>query len=82
MRRDLSPLRAADEAMAELKLLTARRTDLVCDRTRASHRLRGLPAGIFPSLERELNLANLGPLILLTGYQIPGAIRRLGAGPP
>ncbi|MFD9286376.1 IS110 family transposase [Streptomyces mirabilis] len=80
MRRDLSPLRAADEAMAELKLLTARRTDLVCDRTRASNRLRGLLASIFPALERELNLANRGPLILLTGYQTPGAIRRLGAG--
>ncbi|WP_162625213.1 IS110 family transposase [Streptomyces cadmiisoli] len=76
MRRDLSPLRAADEAMAELKFLTARRTDLVCDRTRASNRLRGLLAGIFPALERELNLANLGPL---TGYQPPGTIRRLGA---
>ncbi|MGP4011415.1 hypothetical protein [Streptomyces sp. 4N124] len=54
--------------MAELKLLTARRTDLVCDRTCASNRLRGLLAGIFPALERELNLANMGPLVLLTGY--------------
>ncbi|MGW2426140.1 IS110 family transposase [Streptomyces sp. NPDC001709] len=79
MRRDLSPLRAENEAMAELKLLTARRTDLVCDRTRANNRLRGLLAGIFPALERELNLANRGPLILLTGYQTPSAIRRLGA---
>ncbi|MEU6325324.1 IS110 family transposase [Streptomyces sp. NPDC047009] len=77
--RDLSPLRAADEAMAEPKLLTARRTDLVCDRTRASNRLRGLLAGIFPALERELNLAAMEPLILLTGYQTPGVIRRLGA---
>lgn len=79
MRRDLSSLRIEDEAMVELKLLTARRTDLVCDRTRASNRLRGLLAGIFPALERELNLTNMGPLILLTGFQTSGAIRRLGA---
>ncbi|MGI5143438.1 MULTISPECIES: IS110 family transposase [unclassified Streptomyces] len=77
--RDLSPLRAADEAMAEPKLLTARRTDLVCDHTRASNCLRGLLTGIFPALERELHLAAMEPLILLTGYQTPGAIRRLGA---
>jgi transposase len=34
MRRDLQPLRPGDELTAELKLLTARRADLVADRTR------------------------------------------------
>ncbi|MGW9030280.1 hypothetical protein ACWGQ5_40580 [Streptomyces sp. NPDC055722] len=50
MRRDLSPLRAADEAMAEPKLRTAGRTDLVCDRTRASNRCAACwPASSPPS---------------------------------
>ncbi|MFE2283773.1 hypothetical protein ACFXDJ_06335 [Streptomyces sp. NPDC059443] len=47
--------------------------------TRTINRLRAQLSGIFPSLERALDLTNKGPLTLLTGYQIPGAIRRLGA---
>lgn len=78
MRRDLNPLRPSDEATAELKLFTARRTDLVADRTRAINRLRGALTGIFPGLERALDLTNTGPLVLLTGYQTPAAIRRIG----
>ncbi|MEV7928556.1 IS110 family transposase [Kitasatospora sp. NPDC088779] len=77
MRRDLNPVRPADDISAELKLLTARRTDLVCDRTRAINRLRGQLTGFFPSLERALDLGNAGPLVLLTGYQTAAAIRRL-----
>jgi transposase len=79
MRRDLQPLRPGDESTAELKILTERRKDLSCDRTRAINRLRGLLTGIFPALERELGLTSAGPLILLTGYQAPAAIRRIGA---
>ncbi|MER6161475.1 IS110 family transposase [Streptomyces sp. NPDC001868] len=79
MRRDLNPLRPGDEATVELKLFTARRTDLVCDRTRAVNRLRGALTGIFPALERALEVTNTGPLMLLTGYQTPTAIRRMGA---
>lgn len=33
---------------------------------------------IFPGLEREFDLSNVGPLLLLTGYQTPAAIRRAG----
>ncbi|MFF2468426.1 IS110 family RNA-guided transposase [Streptomyces mirabilis] len=79
MRRDLQPIRPGDEAIIELRLLTGRRADLVCDRTRAVNRLRGLLTGIFPAFERALDLGNHGPLVLLTGYQTPAAIRRLGA---
>lgn len=61
-----------------LKILTGRR-DLADDRTRAVDRLRGHLTGIFPGLERELDLGNVGPLVLLTGYQTPAAIRRAGA---
>ncbi|WP_181647246.1 IS110 family transposase [Streptomyces sp. WAC00263] len=79
MRHDLNPLRTRDEATVELKLFTARRTDLVCDRTRVVNRLRGTLTAIFPALERALELTNAGPLVLLTGYQAPAAIRRAGA---
>jgi transposase len=79
MRRDLQPLRPGDELTAELKLLTARRADLVADRTRAISRLRELLTSIFPALERALGeLRAAGPLTLLTGFQTPAAIREAG----
>ncbi|MFE1437159.1 IS110 family transposase [Streptomyces sp. NPDC058739] len=78
VRRDLMPLRPGDELVTELKVLTGRRRDLSDDKTRAINRLRGHLTSIFPGLERELDLGNAGPLILLTGYQTPAAIRRTG----
>jgi len=78
MRRDLHPLRPGDELAAELKLLTAHRSDLVADRTRAISRLRELLTSIFPALERALDLTTAGPLTLLTGYQTPAAVRAAG----
>jgi transposase len=78
MRRDLQPLRPGGELTAELKLLTARRADLVADRTRLINRLRGLLTSIFPALERALDLTTAGPLVLLAGFQAPAAIREAG----
>ncbi len=78
MRRDLRPIRPGDEAAIELKLLTGRRADLVEDRTRVVNRLRDTLTGMFPALERALDVTNTGPLRLLTGYQTPAAIRRTG----
>lgn len=79
IRRDLHPLRPGDETVTDLKILTGRRMDLVADRTRTVNRLRAQLTGIFPGLERVLDLTNTGPLTLLTGYQTPAALRRLGA---
>ncbi|MFE5947084.1 IS110 family transposase [Streptomyces sp. NPDC056480] len=76
IRRDLHPLRPSDETVIDLKILTGRRIDLVADRTRTVNRLRAQLTGIFPGLERALDLTNKGPL---TGYQTPAAVRRLGA---
>ncbi|MFF3489634.1 IS110 family transposase [Streptomyces sp. NPDC002701] len=78
IRRDLHPLRIGDETVTDLRILTGRRMDLVADRTRTVNRLRAQLSGIFPGLERALDLTNTGPLMLLTGYQTPAAIRRTG----
>ncbi|WP_035841563.1 IS110 family RNA-guided transposase [Kitasatospora azatica] len=79
IRRDPQPLRPGDELITELKVLTGHRRDLVDDRTRTVNRLRGHLTGIFPALERALDLTNAGPLVLLAGYQTPAALRRTGA---
>ncbi|MFI5877351.1 IS110 family transposase [Streptomyces sp. NPDC051445] len=78
VRRDLHPVRTSDDSITALKLLTGRRMDLIADRTRTINRLRAHLTGIFPGLERALDLTNAGPLTLLTGYQTPAALRRLG----
>jgi transposase len=79
MRNDLGALRPGDEMAVDLKILVRRRTDLVNDRTRQINRLREQLLEICPALERALNLTNKGPVLLLTGYQTPAAIRRGGA---
>ncbi len=78
MRRDLTVLLPDDEHAIELRALTSRRTGLNADRTRRVNRLRGQLTDILPALERALDLGNVGPLILLTGYQTPAALRRTG----
>jgi transposase len=78
MRRDLQPIRPGDEATIELGLLTSHRIDLVADRTRTINRLRSELTSMFPALERALELTNAGPLLLLSGYQTPAALRRIG----
>ena len=81
MRRDLRELHVLDEDIAQLQLLSSYRADLAADRTRSINRLRALLAGIFPALERVLDFTNRGPLILISGFQTPTAIRQLGAAP-
>lgn len=80
MRRDLQPLRPGDDIAVELQILTARRTDLVADRTRAINRLRAQLLEYFPALERAFDYStSKAALILLTGYQTPDGLRRIGA---
>ncbi|MFI5759272.1 IS110 family transposase [Streptomyces sp. NPDC051569] len=78
MRRDLQSIRPDDDATIEMRLHTSHRIDLVADRTRTINRLRGTVLSMFPALERALELTNAGPLVLLTGYQTPAALRRIG----
>ena len=78
MRRDLTVLRGDEELIVELRMLVARRQDLRSDRTRVINRLHGQLLAISPALERALDLTNHGPMVLLTGFQTPAALR--GAG--
>jgi transposase len=78
MRRDLAVLRGDEELIVELRLLVARRQDLRSDRTRMVNRLHGQLLAISPALERALDLTNHGPLVLLTGFQTPAALRAAG----
>jgi transposase len=79
MRRDLQPLRPGDEIAVDLRILTARRTDLVADRTRAINRLRAQLLEYFPALERAFDYSHSkAALILLSGYQTPDGLRRAG----
>ena len=79
MRTDLQPVRGGDQISTDLRLLTARRTDLVYDRVRAINRLRATMLEYFPALEAAFDYSKKAPLILLSGYQTPEAIRRIGA---
>src|SRR5215472_2560211 len=79
MRTDLQPVRTGDQISSDLRLLTARRTDLVYDRVRAINPLRALMLEYFPALEAAFDYSKKAPLILVSGYQTPAAIRRIGA---
>ena len=80
MRHDLQPLRPGEEIAVDLRILTARRIDLVADRTRAINRLRAGLLEYFPALERAFDYSHSkAALILLTGYQTPDGLRRAGA---
>jgi transposase len=78
MRSDLSELGAGEQELAELRLLLARRRDLIIDQGRTITRLREALLSLFPALERALDLNSKGPLILLTHYQTPAQLRRAG----
>ncbi|QIZ01332.1 IS110 family transposase [Streptomyces sp. S1D4-11] len=79
MRRDLHTLAVGDEIAVDLRILTARRYDLAADRTRAINRLRAQLLEYFPALERAFDYStSKASLMLLTGYQTPAALRRVG----
>lgn len=78
-RRDLSRVDVPADLVAELGLLVAHRADLVADRVRMINRLRDVLTGYFPALERAFDYSRCkAALMLLTRYQTPAAIRRLG----
>ena len=78
MRHDLATFGVKDDLLVSLRMLVERRKDLVADRTRSITRLRSVLITVFPGLERALKRNNKGPLVLLTHYQTPEAMRRAG----
>jgi len=79
MRPDLGELQPAEEELAELQLLLARRRDLISDQNRLVTRLRETLVSLFPALERALDVnSSKGSLTLLIHYQTPAQLRRAG----
>jgi transposase len=79
MRRDLQVMRRGDEIAVDLRILTSRRLDLAADRTRAINRMRAQMLEYFPALERAFDYkTSKASLVLLTGYQTPASLRRIG----
>lgn len=77
-RRDFSVLSPSSDVLASLEVLTSHRRDLVQDQTRAITRLRAALLGVFPGLERALDLKHTGPLVLVRRYRTPAEVKRAG----
>ncbi|TDD77931.1 IS110 family transposase [Actinomadura darangshiensis] len=78
MRDDLRQVAATREEDVELRLLTARRAELVEDASRRANRLRALLNAIHPGLERHVEVTGKTWLHLLTRYVTPAEIRAAG----
>lgn len=79
IRTDLHALTERDQVSVELRLLTARRLDLIHDRVRTIHRLRATLLEYFPALEAAFDYSKRQTaLLLLTKYATPQALRRIG----
>ncbi|MCU7731205.1 IS110 family transposase [Actinoplanes sp. KI2] len=79
LRHDLTPISEPDALVVELRVLTARREDLMGDWVRGVNRLRDLLASIFPALEAAFDYSTRSALVLLTRFQTPAGIRAAGA---
>ena len=77
-RRDLRPIEPLGELDAEIRLLVARRRELVGDQTRRINRLRDLLASIHPGLERVVDPTTKAGQQLLSRYVTPTEIRHAG----
>jgi transposase len=77
-RSDLRPIEPLSELDVEIRLLVARRRDLVQAQTQRLSRLHDLLVSIFPGLERVLDLTTKGPLHLLSRYVTPAELRHAG----
>jgi transposase len=78
-RPELRPVDPPEPLDAEIRLLVARRRELVVEQTRRAARLRDLLSGLFPALERCIDPTTRTGLIFLSNYSAPEAIRAAGA---
>ncbi len=78
-RKDFARLDTPPELVSALRILTNYRADFIADRVRLVNRLRDLLVGICPAAERAFDYsAAKGPVVMLTEYQTPAALRRIG----
>jgi transposase len=77
-RRDLRAIEPIGELDAEIRLLVARRRELVGEQTRRLNRLRDLLASIHPGLERVVDPTTKAGQQLLSRYVTPAEIRHAG----
>jgi transposase len=77
-RRDLRAIEPIGELDAEIRLLVARRRELVTEQTRRISRLRDLLASIHPGLERVVDPTTKAGQQLLGRYVTPAEIRHAG----
>jgi transposase len=77
-RRDLRAIEPVGELDTEIRLLVARRRDLVADQTRRINRLRDLLASIHPGLEHVVDPTTKAGRQLLRRYVTPAQIRQAG----
>lgn len=78
IRDDLRVLDAPAEIDVDLRLLTGRRQELVCDQTRRANRLRDLLCSIHPVLEQRMDVTAKSNLLLLSRWVTPAEIRAAG----
>jgi transposase len=78
LRDDLRVIDAPCDVDVDLRLLTGRRQELVCDQTRRANRLRDLLCSIHPGLERRLDVTAKSDLLVLSRWVTPAEIRTAG----
>ncbi len=78
IRGDPRAIEPVTELDLEVRLLVGRRRDLVDGQTQRLGRMHDLLVGIFPGLERALDLTTKGPLHLLTKFVTPAELRAAG----
>jgi transposase len=78
IREDLRVIDAPGEIDVDLRLLTGRRQELVCDQTRRANRLRDLLCAIHPGLEQRMDVTAKSDLLLLSRWVTPAEIRATG----
>jgi transposase len=77
-RHDLRAIDPLSELDAEIRLLVARRRELVAEQTRRINRLRDLLSSIHPGLEHVVDPTTKAGQQLLRRYVTPAEIRRAG----
>jgi transposase len=78
MRDDLRVIDPPNDVDVDLRLLTGRRQELVCDQTRRANRMRDLLCSIHPGMERRLDMTAKSDLLLLSRWVTAREIRAAG----